>query len=318
MEGKAFDMASEKMRHKEIIVCLFDGDYNLGAAALINSLVKSNFKGLIDIGHRGDVPVWVNQLESAGENQFYASKDVVINFRQVDTRMHLGYYKPYFIKETFENYPDTNKVYYFDVDIVVRAPWRFFSDWLTKGLCLCLDNSFHFLHHTHPWRKQWRQLAPKGDQSFNKINYYFNSGFLGIERESMALITRWIYYTEKYIENGGDVSCFVKDDYNHLKGDQDLMNAAITISPEIEISIVGKEGMGFTFPASVMEHAVGDTKPWNNDFFTQLIKTGRKPNSADKAFFINSKYPIKVFARYIYKIKKFDLYIASVFGRILG
>jgi hypothetical protein len=233
--------------------------------------------------------------------------------------MHLGYYKPFFLKEIFNCYKDTNRFYYFDVDIVVRAPWNFFSDWLETGLCLCLDGSFHFLHNTHPWRKQWRKWAGQNDHIINYTNYYFNSGFLGIERESAGIIDKWIYFTEKYIEMGGDISRFVKDEYNHLKGDQDLLNAAITVSPPtVEISIVGQEGMGFSGPATIMEHAIGDEKPWNNGFFLQLIKTGHKPNSAEKSFFDYCKHPIKVFSPIKYQIKRSDLFFASLFGRIIG
>ena len=310
-------MTDEKIPHQEIIVCLFDGSYNLGAAALINSIVKSEFKGLIHIGYRGALPAWANRLESSGENQFYVTRDVVIHFKQVDTLMHLGYYKPYFIKEAFDIYKDADKIYYFDVDVTVKAPWIVFSNWLENGSCLCLDNSFHFLHYSHPWRKQWKLLAPEYEKDFNAINYYFNSGFLGIERQSIALIDRWIYFTEKYIEIGGDVTRFVKEKYNYLKGDQDLLNAAITTS-NVEVSIIGKEGMGFTLPATVMAHAIGEEKPWDNWFLKQLIKTGHKPNLADKAFFSNCKYPIQIFYSFIYKIKKFDMFTASFFGRILG
>src|SRR5258708_20212566 len=264
MEYKNLQQASEEILYEEIIVCLFDGNYNLGAAALINSLVKANFKGLIYIGYRGALPVWVNQLKPLGCGSFSVVPDVNLRFKQVDTHMHIGYYKPIFIKEAFDNYKQTKKVYYFDVDIIIKAPWTVFSNWLESGICLCLDNSFHFLHNSHPWRKQWVKLDSKNVLFFNNINYYFNSGFIGVERDSVILIDRWIYFINKYIEVGGDINRFVKDESNHLKGDQDLLNAAITISPNIEISIIGTEGMGFTIPATLMLHAIGNNKPWNN------------------------------------------------------
>ncbi|MDB4905110.1 MAG: hypothetical protein JWQ63_4391 [Mucilaginibacter sp.] len=318
MKYEDLDEASEKIFYEEIIVCLFDGNYNLGAGALINSLVKADFKGLIYIGYRGALPIWVKQLKPLGNDNFSVTPNINIHFKQVDTQMHLGYYKPFFIKEAFDNYKQTKKIYYFDVDIIVKAPWTVFSNWLESGLCLCLDNSFHFLHNSHPWRKHWIKLAPQNELSFNDINYYFNSGFIGIERDSIIIIDRWIYYTNKYIEVGGNVNRFVKDEFNHLKGDQDLLNAAITISPNIEISIVGKEGMGFTTPATLMLHAIGDNKPWSNLFFIQLIKSGNKPNLADKYFFSYCKYPINIFAGYKYQLKKLDMLISALLGRVIG
>jgi hypothetical protein len=303
--------------YNEIVVCLFDGDYDLGFAALANSLVRSGFAGLIYAGYRGKMPVWTTQLELIEESLFLLSKDVVIKFELVDTPMHLGYFKPYFIKKAFELFEQTDKVYFFDVDIVVKAPWKLFSNWLNKGVCLCLDSNFHFIHSTHPWRKQWKALcAPT--ITFSNNDYYFNSGFLGIERSSIDLLERWIFFTEKYMEIGGDIYRFDKDNFNALKGDQDLLNAALTISPDIELSIIGKEGMGFTYPATLMLHAIGDVKPWRNFFIKTLIRSGNKPCMADKAFFINCQYPIRLFSASAYRLKKFDLFMASFFGRILG
>jgi hypothetical protein len=317
MENKSFDGANEKIEHEEIVVCVFDGHYNLGAAALINSLVKADFKGLIYIGYRGMLPTWVKQLKFIGNNHFYVTENILIHFKQVDTDMQLGYYKPFFIKEAFNIYKNTNKFYFFDVDITVRAPWSFFSEWLENGLCLCLDNSFPFLHHSHPWRKLWRQLAPENVNVFNNLSYYFNSGFIGISRASIDVIDKWIYYTEKYIVIGGDTNRFIKDKIDYIKGDQDLFNAAITCSPDIEISIIGKDGMGFEMPAYLMLHAIGYYKPWNNRFVKQLFLSGHKPNISDKFFFLNCKYPIQIFSNYTYQTKKFDMFMASLFGRIL-
>jgi lipopolysaccharide biosynthesis glycosyltransferase len=303
---------------EEIAVCLFDGDYDLGVAAFANSLVKSNFKGLVYIGCRGILPVWVNQLKALGETSYSLSENIVIRFKEVDTEMHLGYYKPYFIKETFNNYKDTNKVFYFDADITINSPWTLFSNWLEKGACLCLDNAFHFLYHSHPWRKDWRRLAAVDKGMWNDTNYYFNSGFIGIERESIVLLDRWIDFTEKYIEMGGNISLFAKESYSSFKGDQDLLNAAVTISPDIAISIMGKEAMGFTLPATIMTHAIGDIKPWNKGFTRHLIRFGRKPNFGEKTFFLFCKYPICIFTKSEYKLKKLDLLIASFFGRFFG
>jgi hypothetical protein len=76
--------------------------------------------------------------------------------------------------------------------------------------------------------------------------------------------------------------------------------------------------MGFTFQASIMSHAIGDSKPWNNLFFKQLIKSGRKPSSADKSFFSNCEYPVSIFSPFDFQMKKMDLFMASFFGRVLG
>ena len=116
--------------YEEIIVCLYDGHFDLGIAAFANSLVKFNYKGLVNVGYRGGShPEWVNQLKAIGPDLYLLSEHITIRFTEVKTNMHLGYYKPFFIKETFEAYPTTDKLYYFDADIVVNCPWDVFSRW---------------------------------------------------------------------------------------------------------------------------------------------------------------------------------------------
>jgi len=303
--------------HDEVVVCLFDGSYNLGVAVLINSLVKSGFKGMIHAGYRDKLPQWVKELLPLENECFNVSNEVVIRFIKIDTPMHLGYYKPIFLKEAFSTYPESKNFYYFDADIIVKAPWFTFSQWLNKGVCLCLDNSFHFIHYSHPWRKDWQAIAP-ADSSFNNTNFYCNSGFIGVERSGEALIDRWIHFTRKYVENGGDITTFSKDPYRSFKGDQDLLNAAITISPDVDISVMGKEAMGFTLPHTMMLHAIGDLKPWNKIFLKDLFKTGHKPSIADKTFFKTSKFPLRIFTPITYTIKKIDLRVASFLGRFMG
>lgn len=305
--------------YEEIIVCLYDGHFDLGIAAFANSLVKFNYKGLVNVGYRGGAhPEWVKQLKQVDSNSYLIGEHILLKFTEVKTNMHLGYYKPFFIKETFEAYPATNKIFYFDADIVVNSPWNIFSRWLEKGSCVCLDNAFHYIHYNHPWRKDWRMLSNLDDRYFSNTNHYFNSGFLGIERGSMELLNRWIYFTHEYINQGGNINSFVKDAHSSFKGDQDLLNAAITTSADIEVNVMGKEAMGFTLPATMMMHAIGDAKPWNKGFLKQLIRFGHKPNTADKAYFFYCKYPIRIFSDFDFRMKKLDLVLASFCGRFLG
>jgi hypothetical protein len=304
--------------YKEIIVCLFDGGFDLGFAALANSLTKYNFKGLIYAGYRGNLPVWTKQLDSINSQSFSLNKDIVIEFVPVSTKMHLGYYKPYFLKQTFDDHPSVDKVYYFDTDILVKAPWYVFSKWLDDGVCLCLDNNFHYIHTKHPWRRDWRQLAGPDHTHYNDTDQYFNSGFMGIERKNIELINRWIHVTDKYIEIGGNIDAFLKNPTSSFKGDQDLLNAAVTVSSDIAINVMGKEAMGFSLPATIMFHAIGDLKPWNKQFLRDLLQNGKAPNMPDKIFFHFCKYPIAVFSAFEYKMKRLDLLVASFLGRFLG
>jgi hypothetical protein len=311
-------MSEDIATDKEIIVCLYYGEYHYGVAALANSLVASNFTGLIHIGYQGVLPPWVKQLRSIDESTFYITKDVIIKFEAVETEMNLAFYKPFFIKQTFDNLPSANKIYYFDVDIVINASWSFFSKWLDNHVCLCLDNAFEYVHDNHPWRKDWKRLANVEDNFSNPETAYVNSGFIGISRTNLHLVDKWIDLTNKFQELGGSLKVFFQDGHLSYKGDQDLLNAAITVCPAIKLSLIGKEGMGFKQPEYLMTHALSKNKPWDKNFLKHLVKYGHKPSFPEKNFFNYCKYPINLFSKNRFRIKKFDLFLASLFGRYFG
>jgi hypothetical protein len=306
--------------YKEVIVTLYEKDYHYGAGALANSLVKSGFKGLFLVGYKGELPPWVSQMTVISTGEFKLSDDITIKFEHLDINMHFGYFKPNFLLYVFQNYPDVKKVYYFDPDIVIISPWSFYSSWVKSGVALCLDNSFPFVYHNHPWRTEWRNLAliDNINSSYNYLNHYINSGFVGVMVRDIVLLERWISLTQRYKESGGDISRFEKDGHRSYKGDQDLLNAAITVSPEIKLSIIGAEGMGFNYPVYLMAHAVEGAKPWNARFINQIIFQGTKPSVAAKAFFNNCNYPILIYPKGKLFAKKLNIKIASALSRIIG
>jgi hypothetical protein len=299
----------------DIITTLFEGHYDKGVAALVNSLVQSSYKGKICIGYRGSLPLWVSQLEKK-DKSYIVADGVQLIFIPLDIDMHFGYYKPSFMKRIIEENPEVTNIYYIDPDIVVNASWEFISTWTDIGISVCLDNCFPFVHHNHPWRKEWQKFA--NDTSKCELNYYVNSGFIGIHENSFILLDRWISLTQKYKANNGDLSLFEKEGFRAFKGDQDLLNAAMTISPELDFSIIGREGMGFTDPTYLMAHAVESVKPWKNNFVKQIVFNGQKPSSAAKLYFNYCQHPIEIYPKWELVIKKMDIKLASILGRILG
>lgn len=299
----------------EIVTTLYEGHYEKGVGALVNSLVQSSFKGKIYIGYRGNLPSWICQLDKTDQN-FKIGNDVQLIFVLLHVDMHFGYYKPSFMKKVADENPDVASIYYFDPDIVVNAPWGFISSWTNIGVSVCLDNCFPFVHQNHPWRREWQKLANQETKS--DLNYYVNSGFIGLHRDSFRLLDRWILLTDNYKAIDGDLSRFEKDGFRAFKGDQDLLNAAMTISPDLTFSIIGTEGMGFTDPAYLIAHAVESTKPWKNNFIKQIIVKGSKPGTAAKMFFNYCQSPIEIYTKSQLKIRKIDIKLASILGRILG
>lgn len=301
---------------KSIVVTLFEKHYHFGVASLINSLSHAGFNGLVKVGYRGDLPPWVNQLEEIRTGEYVINKDILLSFEHLDTTMHFGYYKPYFLKETLEAYPEATYIYYFDPDIVVNAPWSFYSSWVDMGISLCLDNSFSFVHHNHPWRNEWRKLS--NSSLHHDVDYYVNSGFIGLSRNQSTILDRWIDLTIKYQDIGGDIYQFEKCGDRAFKGDQDLLNAVITVSPDLTFSVIGLEGMGFTQPAYLMSHAVSEIKPWKKNFVNFLFSNGKGPDFSEKDYLKFANSPISVYSSKEYKFKRMNMKAASILGRIFG
>jgi len=312
-------MSSEKKYH-QIITTLYEKHYDYGVAALVNSIVESGFEGAIVVGYKGELPFWIDQLER-NEGCYKVSDRISLLFIKVDSDMHLGYYKPYFLWECLSQFELCEKIYYFDPDIVLTGPWSFYSEWVESGISLCIDVSFPFIHHRHPWRAKWAELGgvPLSQTGFN--DFYANSGYLGIKRSDILILDKWIQLTDIYKSHGGNCKSFDQGlTHTAFKGDQDLLNATITLlGKQVEYSVLGSEGMGFTEPGYLMYHAIGNKhKPWKKKFVANVILINQKPSIAESYYFNYVSVPINVFSKSTLFFKKLDLKAAKLLGRVLG
>lgn len=302
----------------EIVVTLYEGHYHFGVAALLNSLVKAGFKGLLRVGYRGALPPWVGQLQHVQGQDYSFKSDLAISFVPVNPDMHFGFYKPQFMLDTFAAHPTAEHVFYFDPDIVVNAEWEFFTSWAQSGIALCLDNTFAYLHRNHPWRMEWKALAGVAPAHPCKLDHYVNSGFVGVHRSNIVVLKRWVAITEKYREQGGTVMSFIKTGHRAVKTDQDLLNAVMTVSDDLTYSIIGTEGMGFTYPAYIMSHAVSDVKPWKKNFFKSLLVQGHAPNTADKDYMRSANQPVEAYSASSFRLKRWNMRFSSILGRLIA
>ncbi len=213
----------------------------------------------------------------------------------------------------------TERLFYFDPDVVIKTDWSFLESWATKGVALCLDNCFQLMPYNHPWRHEWIKIGERIGLSLKtQQNFYCNAGFLASPDSMFPFLELWTDLTDSYRDSDGDVATMKKvSRTSAVVGDQDLLNAAMMYT-DVPLSIIGPEGMDFGGGGYLMSHAVYNIKPWKRRFLAELIRSGNIPSSADKEFMKNISSPIKVFPVGEERFKKVDMKLASVLGRLIG
>lgn len=310
------------MKFSYIVTTLYENHYDYGVGGLLNSLVKANFEGIFCVGYKGKLPFWINQLKKSEEfpDLYQVTEKIYLRFDLLDNiGMHFGYYKPYYLQKMAELYPDAKGWFYFDPDIVVLGNWSFFENWLKSGVSLCQDSNYTLLHWNHPWRNIWRKDFAEYYKGVNEnLNIYINSGFIGINKENFEIVTRWIAINEKYKKLGNPIAFFNKGDgMGAYKGDQDVLNAVITLSPDLKLSIIGKEGMAFDFPHALMAHAIDSSgiKPWKRKYIKNSL-LGNKISVTDELFLNFCSNPIEIYGSFSLKKRKFFLILSKIINRI--
>ncbi|AKG23973.1 hypothetical protein [Calothrix sp. 336/3] len=301
-----------------IVFTLYEGHYEIGVGALINSLANHNFKGKIAVGYRGRLPDWLTQLKKK-DNKYFINQTIELNFYPLSTNYHLAYYKPFFMLELFDKYPECNHVFYFDPDICNKCHWDFYEKWVNFGLAVCVDNCYGIVPSHHPWRHEWIELAKSLNYEQKQfLDFYFNSGFVAAKRSDISVVNIWKELTIALGKSGYDITQLKKiSRENSIITDQDVLNAAIMFS-DVICSPIGPDGMDFTGGGFLMSHAVGSVKPWRKQFIHNLLTTGNIPSLAETEFFKNLVYPINLYPPMTRFTKKIDLKLAKIIGRLVG
>jgi hypothetical protein len=300
-----------------VVVTLFEGDYHLGAAALINSLSAAGFAGTVVCGHRGEVPPW------AGATGRLAPMRV--EFIAVETTAHLTNHKPDFLLHVWGHlHPAAERLYYFDPDIVIKARWSFFEEWAGYGVALVEDVNSP-VPESHPRRAAWRQgLARRRQLVRRETAHYVNGGFIGLAAAQRGFLHEW---REALAWVGGEIggldrSMFsfgaaqpdrASPAYPFSKTDQDALNIAIMTASQ-PVSIMGAEGMDFRPGGWTMSHALGPEKPWRKKMLRAAL-AGRGPSAADRGFWRHAAAPLPAFPARVTAWRRGTLALAALVGR---
>jgi hypothetical protein len=302
---------------KSVVVTLFEGDYHLGAAALINSLCVAGFDGAVVCGHRGPPPPWA---QAAGR-----LAPVEVSFVALETAVHLTNYKPEFLLHVWTHlHPGAGRLFYFDPDIVIKARWPFFEEWADYGVALVEDVNSP-VPESHPRRGAWRRsLAGKRQRVRRETPLYVNGGFIGLSRaqcgflhewrEAMALVAGEIGGLEHSMFSfGPGRPDMASPAYPFNKTDQDALNIAVMTASQ-PVSIMGAEGMDFRPGGWTMSHALGAEKPWRKKMLRAAL-AGRSPSRADRAFWVHAAAPLPAFSARATAWRRATLALAGLVGR---
>lgn len=301
------------------ICTLFEGDYHLGLAAFVNSLVHAGYAGTVWAGYRGALPPWLGQLKrvSHDADEYWIADLVRLVFLKVHTELHFTNYKPDFMLNLLANEArDCKHLWYFDPDIFIQASWSFFADWQSHGIALCQEVVDNIFPADAPLRQQWMKLAAGiGFADPRPVEYYYNGGMVGIPAGHAEFLEDW----KKLINLAGSMGYDLgrlghgsrEKPFN--MSDQDALNIAImyTKSP---LTTLGPQGMGFISGASmVMYHAIGQ-KPWRGSFLLRALK-GLPPSGAAKFFLSQVSSPIRAYSPLELAVKRAACSLAALVGR---
>ncbi len=291
------------------IVTAYQNDYFFGFVSLINSAYHS--------GYTGDIIVYVNHIGSQERSiaTTFQKLDINIVFR-TDNAVHFALIKPN-LASTLLVEDGYDKVFYFDPDIVIVAPFSFFSRWSEFGVSLVEETQFLGMQDDHPIRQMWLDWARcKGFRVSRPGRQYFNSGFFSVTPRDLEWLQTWKDIIQRLEEDGIASAGVDRRRHNPFATwDQDAMNLALSIV-DSKLSTMGPDGMGFTGTGIALLHATGRKKPWRKRFILEALK-GNPPTLADKGWFDFCANPFPALTKLQSVIKTIDLKIASAIGRFI-
>jgi hypothetical protein len=301
----------------EVVCTLYEDDFHLGVAVLINSIVRSGFRGLFWVGNRGGVPPWTAQL-SRSEDGLFQVGEARLGFETIESHRHFGQFKPEFLTDTIIKGIARKQIWYFDPDITVRCEWTFFERWVRHGVCMCQEYTMGTMASNHPLRCEWTELtcAAGWGAPLRQQERYYNSGFVGLDIQHVGFLETWKAAVRLANSSGVEQDQFQKGDraQTFYTVDQDTMNIAAMYC-EAPLSTIGPEGMGWITGGFVMYHTLGLKKAWRKKFLRSALE-GDPPVNGDKHFLQYADGPIRPYTAWQLKKKRWSIQWATLIGRV--
>lgn len=315
---------------KQALCTLFEGSYHLGLAVFLNSAHAYGWRGTMYAGYRGPLPPWAASAKPSRLGHCYEiDGESKIEFIKLTTKVHLTNYKPDFMLDLWAKAcPETEALFYFDPDIILRCNWSYFEEWVTYGVSLVEDLNSPVAYN-HPRRAGWKNYyRPFGIELKDVTEFYVNGGFVGTLRKDIAFLESWKKVQDLMghdlggLDNaniGGNRLIESKKQqatYMFNKTDQDALNVTVMASG-CPVSIMGAEAMDFKLGGVVMAHAVGSGKPWNKNHFKEILQ-GFRPSNADKIFWQHACNPIPAYTKKQALVKSRSTSFCAMIGRFYG
>ncbi len=316
---------------KCVVCTLFEHHYHFGVAVLVNSLCAAGYKGPVYAGFRGPLPPWAEGRTKPlanGNSKLELSPEVHLIFVPLKTSAHLTNYKPDFMLQV-ETLAAANSdaVVYCDPDIVIDIAWGYVEDWMSCGVAVCEDVNSP-MSENHPTRVGWRRFfKPHGFDLQFRTSSYANGGFVGLSWNHRKFLLVWqefMTHIAKFL-GGSDVVGIdgIKRQHGHFgfadcfsKTDQDALNATQEACPEIPVSFLGQEAMGFRSGLAIFPHALGSPKPWNRHYI-RLALLGTLITRVDKAYWSNVEGPIQPYSAAHIFWMRIQLAFCAALGRFI-
>jgi hypothetical protein len=317
---------------KSVICTLFEGNYHLGLAALINSLERKNFNGELFVGYRGDLPQWIladiepaifDDWPNAQSKQL--SDGITMHLLPVSTNYHFTNYKPHFMLELWNGLAsEAEMMYYLDPDIVVTCHWNELEKWAGVGVALCEDVNSP-ISANHPKRLGWRKyFAENGIRLSFKEAFYVNAGFIGLHKNNIKFVEEWKNLIEaigpiigglsRSSLSGNTMAEKDRGDFAPFSvPDQDALNATIEAT-KCSVSIAPKVAMAFEPGKALLPHALGQPKPWDTNYLSKILN-GKLPRLIDKQYWKNANGLIKSLPSRKVRRKRRAINFATFVGR---